>query len=182
MPATAKPATYLQDPAHLLLRRLLSNLFAKPEPDEILNSIHTFLGYHFFPMEDFPRLAGSYARTILYRHENGYEAMAARWSKEALSSVHGHPSFVFYFVIQGQLRIDNYSLAPSGLNCTETIILTNGQGFHARGEEGRFDNTIHQVHADEETLSFHISSDDATKGAVFSVDEEARRGKTDVQR
>ena len=35
------------------------------------------------------------------------------------------------------------------------------------GQTGTFDNHIHGVQTYEETLSIHISSDDAAKGEIF---------------
>ncbi len=48
-----------------------------------------------------------------------------------------------------------------------TIYLEKEEHFFSIGEQGRFDNIIHQVQANEETLSLHISADDATTGEVF---------------
>lgn len=170
-----KPITYQQHQFHIELRELLQKLFLKPIPNRIIDVITQFLIHHPLPITDFPRLEGTYSRTILHRHSNGYEAMAARWSKGAVSSIHGHPPFVFYYVIEGKLKIDNFRQTSDGLQRSDSLLLNNGQGFHAFGEPGRFNNSIHQVYADEETLSFHISSDDALKGQVFSSLEERNR-------
>lgn len=166
-----KPVTYLQDPSLGELRLLLQHLFIQSEAGQIPDVVTGFLRRHPLSLNDFPRIEGTYSRTILYRHENGYEAMAARWSKGALTSIHGHPPFVFYHVIEGTLKIDNYTRTETGLTPSSTLVLTNGNGFHARGKPGRFDNSIHQVRADEETLSLHIFSDDGTKGQVFDSRE-----------
>lgn len=162
-----KPVNYQQDPSLLALRMLLQQLFVHPEPATIADAVTSFLGRHFLPTDDFPRVEGTYSRTIIHRCDNGYEGMAARWSKGALTSIHGHPPFVFYYVIKGKLTVDNYIRNTDGLIPSSTMVLTSGEGFHAIGEPGRFDNSIHQVQADEETLSLHISSDDGTKGRVF---------------
>lgn len=166
--ANPQSITYQQQPFRLELRDLLHELFGDPQPNKLLDVLTHYFITHPLPITDFPLLEGTYSRTILHRHDNGYEAMAARWSKGAVSSVHGHPPFVFYCVIEGKLKIDNYRQTPEGLQRSDTLWLTNGQWFHAVGEPGRFDNSIHQVFAYEETLSFHISSDDAAKGRVFS--------------
>lgn len=170
-----KPITYRQHPSQVELRELLRQLFRKPQPNELVDVITHFLISHPLSIADFPRLEGTYSRTILHRHGNGYEAMAARWSKGAVSSIHGHPQFVFYYVIEGKLKVDNYIQASARLERAESQILTNGQWFHAMGEPDRFDNSIHQVFAYEETLSLHISSDNAAYGRVFSNLEEGGR-------
>lgn len=149
------------------LRMLLSELFSSPQPEQIVATTVAFLHEYNLPLDGFPRLEGTYLRTIVHRNDNGYEAMAARWSKGAISSIHGHPSFIFYFVIEGRLKIDNYQRNAAGLTRDSTIYLGKNEHFFSLGKPDRFDNNIHQVQADEETLSLHISSDDATKGEIF---------------
>jgi len=50
----------------------------------------------------------TYSRTILFRSDNGYEAMAARWSPGTISSIHGHPKFALILVAKGKLCVDYY--------------------------------------------------------------------------
>jgi len=126
-----------------------------------------FLKLHPLPLDDFPRLEGTYTRTLLLREENGFEVMAARWSKGATSSIHGHPYFNFYYVVHGCMKIDDYKVTDGNLALTATGSITSEEEFSYVGEIGTFDNNIHQVHAIEETLSIHISSDDSAKGKVF---------------
>lgn len=177
-PLIQKPTTYTHTASPDELLRFFRQLFSRPEPAAIPKVVSSFLRYCYLPIDNFPRLDGTYSRNIIYRHDNGYEAMAARWSKGAITAIHGHPAFVFYHVIQGKLRIDNYlrdrhSLTPNG-----TIILEDGENFHAIGQPGCFDNSIHQVYADEETLSVHISSDDGAKGELFD-ERDIRTGAGD---
>lgn len=169
------PITYQNHPHQKKLRRLLFELFLSPQPEKIVSTTSAFLGEYSLPLDDFPRLEGTYSRTIVHRNDNGFEAMAARWSKGATSSIHGHPPFIFYYVIKGRLKIDNYQRNDAGLTMDSTIYLGKNEHFFSFGKPDRFDNNIHQVQADEETLSLHISSDDATKGEVFSrIDDMAR--------
>jgi len=161
------PITYQNHPHERKLQRLLFELFLLPQPEKIVTTTIAFLQEYPLPLDDFPRLEGTYSRTIVHRNENGFEAMAARWSKGAISSIHGHPSFIFYYVLDGRLKIDNYRRSDAGLIMDSTTYLEKNDHFFSIGEPGRFDNNIHQVQADEETLSLHISSDDATKGEVF---------------
>lgn len=166
-PTICKPTTFQQHPSQGAFRLLLQQVFDRPEPAEIHDVVTGFLRRHRLPLSDFPRIEGTYSRTILHRHDNGYEAMAARWSKGTVTSIHGHPPFLFYYVIEGKLKVDNYRRTESGLIPDRTMVFTDGEGFYAMGEPGRYDNSIHQVQADEETLSIHIFSDDGTKGEVF---------------
>ena len=118
-------------------------------------------------MDDFPLLEGTYSRTILFRSDNGYEAMAARWSPGTTSSIHGHPQFALIIVAQGRLGVDYYKKHDNQVEMTRSDFLSGAQFFSDIGQAGTFDNHIHQVHAYEETLSIHISSDDAAKGEIF---------------
>ncbi len=162
-----KPLTYQQHPSLGALHYLLQQMFSEPEPMEIPDAVVGILRQHCPRLSEFPRIVGTYSRTILYRHENGYEAMAARWDKGTLTTIHGHPSFLLYYVIEGELKVDNYIRTETGLITGDTMVFRDGEGFYAIGESGRFDNSIHQVQANEETFSLHIFSDDGTKGEVF---------------
>ena len=51
---------------------------------------------------------------------------------------------------------------------TSTLVCRPSEHFYTQGSVGTFDNAIHRVTADEESLSLHIYSDDALKGEVFS--------------
>jgi hypothetical protein len=162
------PKTYMNHPNQWKLRALLQELFTDPDPAYITKEIVNFLQKYPIPIDDFPLLKGSYSRTILFRSSNGFEAMAARWSRGAISSIHGHPDFMLYYVIEGRLGIDNYKKHGEQIKRTSSDFLSESQFLSSAGQAGTFDNLIHQVQAIEETLSLHISSDDATKGEVYS--------------
>ena len=161
------PKTYQNHPNQWKLRYFLHKLLVHPEPNHITSELVTFLKQHPLPLDDFPRLEGTYTRTVLIREENGFEAMAARWSKGATSTIHGHPFFNFYYVVQGCMKIDDYEISDEGLVLTQRGSIQSEEEFSYTGLQGTFDNNIHQVHAIEETLSIHLSSDDSAKGQVF---------------
>lgn len=164
-----KPITYLNHPHHQKFLNLLSELFINPAPHEITEAVDQFLKQYPLEITDYPKLDRTYSRTILFRHENGYEAMAARWDTGAVSSVHGHPHYALILVVSGRLGIDNYGKTDQGLILTSSETLPPGHFFSDIGDSDRFDNHIHQVTAHEETLSIHLSSDDAAKGEVFTL-------------
>jgi len=166
--ASGTPVTYLGHPHLRLFRKVLFELFLQPDPERLAAAASSFLRQYPLPPADFPVIEKTYSRTILHKGENGFEAMAARWDKDAVTPVHGHPSFIFYHVLEGGLAIDNYRRTPDTILLETSSFLGKGDFFFFQGEEGRFDNHIHQVHAIEETLSIHISSDDSTKGELFS--------------
>jgi hypothetical protein len=161
------PKTYLNHPNQWKLKALLEELFIDPDPDHITEELTGFLKKYPIPIDDFPMLEGTYSRTILLRSDNGYEAMAARWSPGTVSSIHGHPEFALIIVTKGRLVVDCYKKHNDRLEKTGSEFLTESQFFSDVGQAGTFDNHIHGVQTDEETLSIHISSDDASKGETF---------------
>lgn len=162
------PKTYLSHENNWKLHQFLEKMFRCRALDEKVREFTEFLRNHPLPLEDFPSLEGTYTRTVLYREENGYEAMAARWQKGTLSSIHGHPYFNMYFVVHGCLKVDDYVQSEQGLVLSSEALVEKNQVSSFTGNQGTFDNDIHQVHAIEETLSIHISSDDSTKGQIYS--------------
>jgi len=166
--STGSPITYLSHPHQGKLRKLFLELFLHPAPYNIAATAAAFLQQYPLPLDDFPRIEGTYSRTIMHKDENGFEAMAARWSKGTTTAIHGHPPFIFYFVIAGSLKIDNYRRGATGLVLDSSECMEKNDHFFSIGEPGRFDNNIHQVQANEETLSIHISSADSTKAEVFT--------------
>ncbi len=151
-------------PDVLKFNAMLHELFEYSEPGRITEKLSIFLQSYPLPIESFPLIEG---RSILSKSANGFEAMAARWSKGAISSIHGHPHFTFYFVVDGRLRIDNFKRSDNFVKKATSETLSSGEYFFFTGRIGTFDNNIHQVQAIEETLSIHISSDDSTKGEIF---------------
>ena len=164
-----RPHTYMADPNQERARVLFRGLFEEPDPTAIGPAVAAFLAEHLLPIHDFPALERSYSRTILYRAANGYEAMAARWGEGARSPVHGHPMYLFYYVLAGELQFDNYEKTAQGVCKTGTTTCGPGGFFSLLGVPGAFDNGIHRVRAMVDSLSVHIYSDNALKGEVFTV-------------
>lgn len=152
-------------------RRLLEffdSHFKNPDPELIAGELIKFLQRYPLALDEFPRQEGGYTRTVILRHESGFEAMIARWSRGTTSSIHGHPWFNLYCVVHGHLVMDDYQKSGEAIHFVSSGELRPVDLSYFIGEKGRFDNNIHQVHAREETLSIHISSDDSTKSEVFS--------------
>ena len=164
-----KPQTYLGHPNHERIRMFLRELFAAPDPDTIETESAAFFDRNRVPLLDFPPFEPLYSRTILYRAENGFEAMGARWSKDVVSAIHGHPMFAFYYLLEGELSVENFEKDGAGVRKIGTRKCSPGQYFCMRGNAGAFDNGIHRVTAVQESLSIHIYSDDAMKGEIFQI-------------
>lgn len=161
------PVTFLGHPYQCEFRSFLSHFLALENPERNSGDLVAFLKKYPLPLNDFPYLEGTYSRTVLLRHESGYEVMAARWNKGACSSIHGHPYYNLYYGVQGCLKVDNYKKSYGSVVKGMTVILNSQDVSSFIGTQGTFDNDIHQVQAIEETLSIHISSDDSSKGEIF---------------
>jgi hypothetical protein len=164
-----KPQTYLGHPNHERIRQFLRNLFATPDLQTIDTEAAVFFAKNSVPLLDFPPFEPSYSRTILYRAENGFEAMAARWTKNTITKIHGHPMFAFYYLLEGELFVENFVKDGAGVSLKDSGTYSPGQYFCLRGTADTFDNGIHRITATQESLSFHIYSDDAMKGEIFQI-------------
>jgi hypothetical protein len=165
--AMITPPTYLSHPNQKKVREFLRRLFEEPERDGVEHILQDLFLSFPLPTSDFPFIPGSYSRTILLKSENGYEAVAARWCKGVVSNVHGHPPFSYCFLVEGSLRIENFKKTAGKIVLSDEKVYKPGDFFYNRGENGRMDNNVHRVSAEEESLSLHIFSDDSRQGEVF---------------
>ncbi len=166
---TCRPKTYLGHPNQKKVRDFLCKLLEDTTQEGMEFLLHDLFATFPLPMSDVPFIQGAYSRTILYRAENGYEAIAVRWCKDVVTAVHGHPRFSFYYIAEGRLRIENYERSDETIRMTGSKIYCPGDYFCLRGEEETFDNNIHRVIVEEEGLSLHVYSGDALKGEVFNT-------------
>ena len=166
-----KPQTFMAHPMQERLRIFLRQLFTDPLNTDVEAAAVDFFAKHPVPMDDFPFIDKSYSRTILYRAQNSFEAMAARWCKGAVTAIHGHPSFAFYYLLEGELLVDNFEKKDADIVKIDTRTYAPGEYFCIRGTTGTFDNGIHRVTVVEDSLSLHIYSDDALKGEIFTIDD-----------
>lgn len=118
-------------------------------------------------LAQFKQVEQSYSRSMIWRQNNSYEAMVARWSKGAKTVIHGHPAFGFYYLLHGSFTVENFTRDNESLTKISEKNWLPGEHFTIHGTEGRFDNGIHRITVIEESLSFHIYSDNALKGECF---------------
>ncbi|MCL7488494.1 MAG: hypothetical protein M8357_10025 [Desulfobulbaceae bacterium] len=169
---TIAPQTYLAHPNHNHLREFFQALFQAPFSHDIAAEAAACFGKYPLPMADFPRVRGAYSRTILYRADNKFEALAARWSKGYTTVIHGHPDFLFDYIVDGDLAVQNFALLDGKLQKTVARRYRTGEHFSVSGREGAFANGIHQVTVLKESLSLHIYSDNALLGRVFDEQDD----------
>jgi len=161
-------STYIQsmpDRAQQLLQALANCSY---DEQLLITTLKTLTSAHPLSISDFPLIAGGYSRTILYRDHSGFEAIIARWSKNAVTPIHGHPQLAFVYLISGKLSMELFEKNDNQICKTKTRILRPGEHFFSKGTAGTYDNAIHRVTAAVDSLSFHIYSDDALKGETFS--------------
>ena len=112
----------------------------------------------------------SYSRHVLGKcPETGIEVMIGRWNDRQTSSIHGHPEYVFYKVLKGEMLMDfyTYDRQQNSLAWSHEQGLATGECVDSWGKEDRFDNMIHKVTAQDECLSLHVFVGDPLRGAVY---------------
>ena len=129
-------------------------------------TIEAYFQAHPLQKNDF-EISKTYTRQPIGRDASGWESMISRWEKGAVSSIHGHPDFIFYYVLDGAFEMPLYERSGSGAKQVETVTLKAGESIASVGAPGDFDNMIHQVKALETSFVLHIFSDDPLKGLIF---------------
>lgn len=142
---------------------------AKYDPSKMTPVILEMLKTSNLGIEDFPLVPLSYSRTMLHREDNGFEIMMARWNKGAVTPIHGHPRFAFVFLIDGGFTETSFIRDEASIVQSKQTQYLSGDYAYEDGIEGRFDNFIHKIFADNDSLSLHIYSDDALKGEIFEI-------------
>ncbi len=109
--------------------------------------------------------AGSYTRSII--NNKSYWLGFLNWDKGATTRIHGHPQQAFVYVIKGRLNCKNFSKPP--LVELGGSQLSDGEYRYNKGIKGTMNNYIHQINAQQKSVSLHFYSDDPTKGEVFDL-------------
>ncbi len=161
------PRTYFDHPVDDSLKVFCRRLLDMASVEQMAREAIKFLLQSPCSLEDFPYVENSYSRTILHRQPGGFEVMIARWSRGAVTVIHGHPSFGFYYLLEGRLEVENFERDGSRVRKVSERIWLPDESFSIRGKSQRFDNGIHRIRVLEESLSFHMYSDDGLKGECF---------------
>lgn len=136
-----------------------------------------------FPsLDHLPFKSGNYTRTYISKEPSNeltetsaetifkamFEALVMRWDQQSKTSIHGHPKFSFYHVINGMFEIELFDKTATGQLYTKEIQqLRPADSTWFLGDSCCYDNCIHRVTCLEPGLTFHVYSDDALKGTVF---------------
>lgn len=94
-----------------------------------------------------------------------------RWERDANSSIHGHPDFAYYQVIDGEFEMDFYKpVSRRAAAYTGTRTLLRGGVVWQQSERGRYDNLVHQVKSSSNAgLTLHLFSEDPGRGTYYEV-------------
>lgn len=119
-----------------------------------------------------PFAAGGYTRTCVGREDGPhcFEALLLRWDRQVKTTIHGHPAFSFYAVIDGLFEMEFFSSCdrtPTGLYPRGSQLFQPGDVAWNLGQPGRYDNFIHRVTCLKPGCTFHVYSDDAQKGVCY---------------
>lgn len=159
------PPPYIsKEQLHPLLRQIFR---LKYDSEAILEVVDRFFSRYQLNPVDFRSIRQDYSRTILLKEESGFEIMMARWDRGAITPIHGHPYYTFMYVIEGQLKEELFVKDEGRLLKIGDLKLTPGCYSYHKGERHRFDNAIHRITAEKNSLSLHIYSDDALKGEKY---------------
>jgi len=93
-----------------------------------------------------------------------------RWEPRACSSIHGHPSFAYYQVLQGEFSMDLYTTSADGLaRHTDTKQLSDGKCIWKHGKSGCYDNFVHKISThDTGGFTLHLFSENPSLGQHYA--------------
>ncbi len=112
----------------------------------------------------------SYSRNIIGTHDN-WIGLICRWEPNVTSSIHGHPPFAYYHVMDGEVAMDMYeAVNDSEARQVSTSELCTGDSIFSIQKKAQFDNLIHRVRTANSTVfTLHLYSDNPAKGRVFKA-------------
>ena len=141
------------------------------QSDTLLKSISTDIESAFSNCQG--KLADLARHPQYSRHKIGtdgnWTGLICRWEAGARSTVHGHPAFTLYYVLQGKFTMDLFDTKDGKSAIYNTSKqLSCGDSFWEYGNEGRYDNLIHRVGALEHGYTLQLFSEDPSLGQVFN--------------
>ena len=112
----------------------------------------------------------NYSRNCLGRDESGWELLVMCWSKDQITSIHGHPHICSYNFVKGEFDIEIFNLDSNDKPILNQKINVSANSIYTdRGIENSFSNHVHRIKCKSEIgYSIHIYSDDARKGTQYS--------------
>jgi hypothetical protein len=152
-------------------------LLEQRDQTEDLASLGTWLEHywHHWPLPNRQRLpftAKHYTRTCIARENERsphcFEAWLMHWDTQAQTSIHGHPAFSFYAVLDGAFKMEFFQWSDrQGLIEQGSQLFQAGDVIWHMGQPESCDNFIHRVTCLAAGFTFHVYSDDAQRGQVY---------------
>jgi hypothetical protein len=112
----------------------------------------------------------TYSRNII-GVDDTWIGFICRWQANILSSIHGHPSFAYYQVLDGHMLMEVYEpVNHRHARCVSTRDMHRGESVLSTKQAERYDNFIHRVKTyDIPVYTLHLYSDNPAKGKVFEA-------------
>ena len=111
-----------------------------------------------------------YSRHIIGKH-GSWMGYICRWEAHVRSSIHSHPSFAYYQVLEGEFKMDLYD--PVG-NCqarhSRTLNMYAGDHACEHRSRGHYDNLIHKISTrDTPGFTLHLFSENPATGRHYET-------------
>lgn len=109
-----------------------------------------------------------YSRHIIGT-EGEWVGYICRWEKQTASAIHGHPSFAYYQVLEGDFQMDLYNRAEGEIVTHDhSFSMTPGHAIWQKGPRASYDNLIHKVSTlDTPGFTLHLFSENPSRGRHF---------------
>lgn len=112
----------------------------------------------------------TYSRHIIGIDQN-WIGFICRWEQNITSSIHGHPSFAYYQVLDGRIAMDLFEpVNEVDARQVSTSNMCAGDSIISITPDEQFDNLIHRVRTLSATVfTLHLYSDNPAKGRIFKA-------------
>jgi len=110
----------------------------------------------------------NYSRHVIGTKGN-WIGFICRWEPHVCSPIHGHPSFAYYHVLQGEFSMNLYTITSDRLaKYTDTKLLREGHCIWKHGKSGGYDNFVHKISThDTGGFTLHLFSENPALGEHF---------------
>ena len=119
-------------------------------------------------LQELPRHQ-QYSRHVIGTDSN-WIGFICRWEPQTVSSIHGHPSFAYYQVIEGELIMDLYETSDNEqVKLTDTRQMVGGECIWSLGQIDQYDNLVHKVSTKEKpAFTLHLFSENPASGQHYT--------------
>lgn len=114
--------------------------------------------------------AEQYSRHVI-GIQDSWIGFICRWETQVESAIHGHPSFAYYQVLEGDFLMDLYkSVDVNSVKHERTLRMTRGENIWKQAPKLCYDNLIHKVSTqDSPGFTLHLFSENPCLGKHFKT-------------